>query len=422
MGIDLSPPTTWVAIGRKYAPIARQAYELTPAVEEKMAKVLSPARSLDDSIAALHKWVAQDIRYVSIALGQGGYVPRSAEAVVRTGYGDCKDKSMLFLAALRKIGVTGYPVLLNINGGERKELPSIAQFNHMIAAVKRGNGYQFADLTAGTHPLGTLPRSEEGNLAVVVKDNDAEEIRLPESPLVNDVIETRITGTLGEDGNFSGSYEETRKGLLGISLRSAFQTQLDSTRQRMFGRMIASNYFDRPETDSLEAFDGRDFSVPVRTRVRITRAKMISRAGDVSLLTNPARPMDLYMRAADQLEREKERKLPYETGRIVPPYTTKVDFRVKLPPGWTATLPKDELLDVPLARYEMKYSQVGNELRITRTFTGHDNTVPASKRSEMIAWLRRIGSDDARQIVIKAPPHSIASFFGHEGILVVARR
>ncbi|MEO8192593.1 MAG: DUF3857 domain-containing transglutaminase family protein [Gemmatimonadales bacterium] len=408
MTVTVSAPITWVTIGERYVPIASAAYAITPSVEEKLTKVLASARSRDDSINALHKWVAQDIRYVSIALGQGGYVPRSAEAVVRTGYGDCKDKTMLFLAALRKMGITGYPVLLNINGGERKESPSIAQFNHMIAAVKRGNGYQFADLTAGTYPLGRLPRSEQGNLAVLVKENRAEEIRLPESPLSEAVIETRIAGTLSEDGFFTGTFEESRKGYLESTMRSAFETPLDSARRQMVGQALAGLYFDRPETDSLEAFDGRDFGAPVRMRVKITRARLVSRAGDVSLLTNPARPLDSYARVADMFEREKDRKLPYETGRIVAPYTTRSDIRVKLPAGWKAALPKDELLDVPLARYEMKYSQIGDELRIERTFIGLRNTLPASRRNEIVEWLRRIGSDDARQIVIKGAPHSIA--------------
>ena len=78
MTVSVSPSFNWNAIGKWYVPIARDAYAVTPAVEEKMKTVLSNAKSLDDSIRAIHKWVAQDIRYVAIELGRGGYVPRSA--------------------------------------------------------------------------------------------------------------------------------------------------------------------------------------------------------------------------------------------------------------------------------------------------------------------------------------------------------
>ena len=94
----------------------------------------------------------------------------------------------------------------------------------MIAAVKRGKGYQFADLTAGNYAFGQLPRSEQGNLAVLVKENDGEQIMLPEAPMSDAVIDANIVGALGEDGIFTGKYEEVRHGYLESTMRAAFQT------------------------------------------------------------------------------------------------------------------------------------------------------------------------------------------------------
>lgn len=408
MTVSVSPSFSWNAIGKWYVPIAREAYAVPPTVEEKMKSVLAGARSLDDSIRALHKWVAQDIRYVAIELGRGGYVPRNAETVVRTGFGDCKDKAMLFLAALRKIGVTGYPVLLNINGLERKETPSLGQFNHMIAAVKRGGGYEFADLTAGTFALGQLPRSEQGNLAVLVKENDAEQITLPESPLSDAMIDATITGKLGEDGIFSGRYEEVRHGYLEATMRAAFQGPLDSTVRQRFSRAVTGLYFDRPETDSLIAFDGKDLKAEARVSTKITRAKMVTRIGGVNLLTNPLRPLESYSRTADAIEAENNRKLPYDVTKLVPQYTTHHVVRIKLPVGWVATLPKSEKLDGPVAHYESSFSQIGDELRIERTLSGIKGVIPASRRIEIVEFLRKMAVDDAKLIVIKGAPHSLA--------------
>jgi hypothetical protein len=409
MTVSVSPSFKWSAIGKWYVPIARDAYAISPSVEEKMKSVLTLARTLDDSIRAIHKWVAQDIRYVAIELGRGGYVPRNAETVVRTGFGDCKDKAMLFVAALRKIGVTGYPVLLNISGLERKETPSLGQFNHMIAAVKRGKGYEFADLTAGTYPFGKLPRSEQGNLAVLVKDNEGEEITLPESPSSDAIIDAAITGKLSEDGVFTGRYEEVRHGYLEATMRAVFQNPLDSARRQNFGRAVTGLYFDRPETDSLVAFDGKDLSAEARVSTKITRAKIVSKIGDVNLLTNPLRPMESYSRVADAMETDNDRKLPYDMAKVTPQYTTHSVVRIKLPVGWTATLPKSEKLTGPAARYEVSYSQVGDELRIERTLSGLKGVVPASRRLEIVEQLRKIGSDEAKLIVIKGAPHSLAS-------------
>jgi hypothetical protein len=382
---------------------------ISPAVEEKMKSVLAGSKSLDDSIAALHKWVSHDIRYVAIELGRGGYVPRSAETVVRTGFGDCKDKAMLFLAALKKIGVSGYPVLLNINGFAQKATPSLGQFNHMIAAVKRGNTYEFADLTAPTYPVGHLPRPEQGSLAVMVKEKGGEQITLPETPASETVDETRINGVLGEDGNFSGTIENWYTGDLDPALRALFQSPLDSTRGKFIGREIAGQYFERVETDSLIAFDGNDFRAQARIKMKVVKAKLVSRAGDISLLTNPVTPMDSWSPMADLIERQKDRKLPYETGQIIGPSTTHVDVRIRMPAGWKATLPADVKLNGPIGRFEVKYSQSGNELHIERTIAAISATLPASRQSEIVDWLRKAGSDDGKVIVLKAPPHSVAS-------------
>jgi hypothetical protein len=408
MTVSVSPSFNWDAIGKWYVPIARDAYAISPSVEEKMKSVLTGAKSLDDSIRRIHKWVAQDIRYVAIELGRGGYVPRNAETVVRTGFGDCKDKAMLFLAALKKIGVTGYPVLLNIYGAERKETPSLGQFNHMIAAVKRGKGYEFADLTAGNYAFAKLPRSEQGNLAVVVKENDSEEITLPESPSSDALIDAAISGKLGEDGVFAGRYEETRRGYLEATMREVFKDPLDPAKRSNFGRAITGLYFDRPETDSLVAFDGKDLSAEVKVSAKITKARMVTRIGDVNLLTNPLRPMESYSRVADAIAEDNDRKLPYDMSKFTPQYTTHSVVRIKLPVGWTAILPKSEKLTGPVARYEVSYTQVGDELRIERTLTGLKGVVPVSRRQEIVEQLRKMGSDEAKLIVLKGSPHSLA--------------
>lgn len=407
MRVTVSPPHSWAAIGRWYAPIAKDAYAIGPLAAQKMTTILAGARSLDDSIRALHKWVAQDIRYVAIALGSGGYVPRSADSVVRTGFGDCKDKSMLFLAALRKIGVKGYPVLLNISGGEQKEAPALGQFNHMIAAVERGTAYQFADLTAETYPIGKLPRSEEGNVAVLVKERDAEEITLPESPLGK--MTTTVTGRLSTDGVFTGTLEQAVSGELEMSLRSLLQIPLDSAQRQRFARGIARSYFEAADADSLQSFDAKDFTAPARLKVRITRAQAVTRAGEVQLLTNPLRPNTLYARVAEDLKDDPPRKFPIETSKMLSPGETRSIVTIKLPQGWRAQLPKNVVLNGPVGNYSLTYAQTGDELRMERVVSGIKQVLPASRMPDVIAWLKAAGSDDGKLIVLQPPPGKLTT-------------
>jgi len=109
------------------------------------------------------------------------------------------------------------------------------------------------------------------------------------------------------------------------------------------------------------------------------------------------------------LDNQKDRKLPYSTKNFLPLPTDHIDVRIKLPAGWTVTLPPDVKLDGPMGHFYLTYSQTGTELHIERTLTGFDATIPASRQGEITDWMRKIGSDDGKFLVIKAPPHSVAS-------------
>jgi len=97
--IDIAAPSSWKDIGAWYAGLARDRYQVTPAVARKVAELVQGAHSLEDSLRALHRFVAHDVRYVAVSLGIGGYQPRPAAQVLETGFGDCKDKATLFVHA-----------------------------------------------------------------------------------------------------------------------------------------------------------------------------------------------------------------------------------------------------------------------------------------------------------------------------------
>ncbi len=403
MTVTVSPPFDWQTIGKWYAPIAHDAYAITPVVEQKIAAAVAGARNREDSIRAIHRWVAQDIRYVAIELGRGGYVPRNAETVVQTGFGDCKDKAMLFLAALRKIGVNGYPVLLNAFGAARSSSPALGQLNHMIAAVRIGDAYKFTDLTAGTYPLGHLPSSEGGSIAILVKESDADEIRLPLERAPVGGTETVITGSLSDDGNFKGEVEQRFTGSMEAGVREVFDNPPDSVRRSFFARVMAQLLFDQAEGDSLEWFDGKDLAAPAKVRARVSATKVLSQAGGVQILTNPLKPLTFLARMGTELQKEPQRTSPVDLRQIAAPTRTHTEVRVRLPAGWRATLPKNESVSGPPGTYEMTYAQVGDELRISRTLTGTRDVALASQMPQVIEWLRAVGKDDSKLIVLQRP-------------------
>lgn len=419
MSVSLSSPTTWQSIAAWYAGLAKDRYAVGPAVAARVSAAVAGARTLDDSIRAVHRWVAQDVRYVSISLGLGGYQPRAPQTVVETGFGDCKDKATLFVAALRSLGVAAYPVLLSADGGVERGMPSIEQFDHAIAAVERpqavaaGSGarlgapdgadrYVFTDLTSDLTPYGMLPLSEQGEFALVVHpDGRGEEVTLPLDPIPANASTMTIVGTVSEQGLFEGRLEERDSGNMGVALRAVFTTPMDSTKRANFTRSLASHYFEGADGDSLVVFEGKDLAAEPRLSLRIRHGRATTTSGETVILNNPLGTMSRFTQMADEVERHTPRRFPVDARRVMGTTSGSMDVRMTLPQGWRARLPKGVAATGPFGSYVSEYAQEGQVLRITRRVSGARGVLPPERAGDLVAWMRSVGSDNAPFIVLE---------------------
>jgi transglutaminase-like putative cysteine protease len=404
MSVRISSPTTWAQIGKWYADNARSRYVATPAVDSAIHAAVKDARTLDDSIRAVHRWVAQDIRYVAIALGMGGYQPRAPDEVVRTGFGDCKDKATLFVVAMKKIGVTAYPVLLSSTGGVDRDMPSISQLDHAIAAFKRHgeSKYEYVDLTASLTPLGEIPHDYQGEFGMVVHpDGAVEEITFPMAPVTANRSDRRIVGTLSTDGEFNGHYFADGVGASQYSLRSAFENPLDSTQRANAANAIARGVFDGAQGDSLIGFAGKDLRATPRLSIVVKNGHAASMAGNNAILTNPFGSMSAFTTLATQLEAEGKRVFPIDATKVFGYGQASMELRLTLPDGWHAELPPGVTAASEFGKYESAYRQDGRDLILTRTMTGVPGVYPPDRIGALLDWVRSIAKDDAKLIVIE---------------------
>ncbi len=403
MSVEVSSPTTWATIGKWYANNARSRYVSTPPVDSAIAAAVKGSRTLEDSIRAVHRWIAQDINYVSIALGLGGYQPRSPDEVVRTGFGDCKDKATLFVVALKKLGVTAFPVILSSTGGVQRNMPSISQLDHAIAAYRLPGStqYEYADLTASLTPLGQLPFAYQGGFGLVVHpDGTSEEITFPKAPLAGNESEDDVVGVLSSTGEFNGRYEESGSGAGQYTLRAAYENPFDTAQRSKIANAAAARIFEGAQGDSLDVFAGKDLQAPARVSLQLRGGHAASMAGNNAILTNPLGSMAGFATTAQQLETAGPRRFPIDAEKVFGYGVRKLEFRVTLPEGWHAQLPPSIDASSEFGRYQDQYSQTGRDLVISRTMTGAAGIYPPDQLSALLQWIRAISKDDAKLIVI----------------------
>jgi len=404
--MEISSPLSWGDLAHWYANLSTGRYALSPTLETQLAEHVKDARTLEDSIRAVHRWVSQDFRYVSLSLGIGGYLPRLPAQVLETRYGDCKDKATLFIALARRMGLKAYPVLLSSSGGADSTLPTVQQFDHMIAAVDRPaqlGGRIYLDLTSDLTPYGELPPAEEGSFALVVHDDGTYEgITLPESTPAANRAETHIVGELSADGNFAGHYTELKTGGLQYSLRSAYARVFSKDELSRLTQALANGVFSGASGDSLKLFDGRDLQATPTVSLAVHDAPVLSSGGGTRIFTLPtALPNFESLGLASQLERRKPRRYPIDISEVIGPIETVSELRMTLPPGWKAELPQNITESSRFGSYTAQYAQNGRELQITRRMTGARGTAPPDSIDALITWLRAISKDDVKFIVLK---------------------
>ncbi len=139
--VQLSSFDNWEEIGRWYGDLQKERVTATPEIRSKAEELTRNAKDEDPKLRAIYSYVSTQFRYIGIAFGTGRYQPHSAAEVLSNQYGDCKDKHTLLASLLGAVGISAYPALISSSHEIDSDVPSPAQFDHVITAVRRGTDF-----------------------------------------------------------------------------------------------------------------------------------------------------------------------------------------------------------------------------------------------------------------------------------------
>jgi transglutaminase-like putative cysteine protease len=172
--VEVADALSWAEIAdifrAAYAPPAETPAIVQTEVSRIAAAFASPA---DRTVAAL-RYVQREIRYLSVSIGEGGYVPRPIEDICARRFGDCKDVSRLLTTMLRALGIDAAPALVNTRVGEAldRAMPGVHWFDHCIVRARLDGKTYWLDGTFGEQggDLGNLYQPQLG-YALPLEDN-----------------------------------------------------------------------------------------------------------------------------------------------------------------------------------------------------------------------------------------------------------
>ncbi len=126
------------------------ALKAEPNLESVFKEIFIGNESMDEKINKVIDFVQDDIRYMGMEAGIGSIKPTHPEQVIKQRFGDCKDKSLLLVWLLKKIGVKdAYPALVNTAMTKKTDqiFPTNEIFNHCIVMFKHKDVSYWVDPT-----------------------------------------------------------------------------------------------------------------------------------------------------------------------------------------------------------------------------------------------------------------------------------
>lgn len=242
--LEVSAYAGWSEISRVMAPLYARAQTLAPGSPLNAEIAQIAAASADPKVRAMAalRLVQDKIRYFALAMGEGGYVPATADETWKRRFGDCKGKTVTLLALLAGLGIEAEPVLVSNAFGDSLggRLPMTRLFDHVLVRARIGGRSYWLDGTrTGDRSLAALLSSPFGfGLPVRAAGVELEAIPLvaPDEALSD--ITIRYDASKGFNQRVEFTAEMVLRGDLAAAWRTALAAQGEAALGDSFRNMV----------------------------------------------------------------------------------------------------------------------------------------------------------------------------------------
>lgn len=400
---------SWQAIGNWYRGLSEERRNLTPPIAERVHQLTGANAGLEAKVRALTTFMQDEIRYVAIEIGIGGFQPHYAGDVFRSRYGDCKDKVTLLSTMLQEAGVRSQYFLITTYRGAVNPTTASPWFNHAIIAIelpageipasyeavvtaKTGLRYLLFDPTDTYTPVGKLRGELQDSYGLLVTETGGELIHTPLLRPASNLLSRQGHFTIDADGTLSGELLEERTGDHAMIERLYMAHANDQERMQRLERRL---------NHSLKGFSLRELQIQqptdlqekLKLSVKLT-APLYGQVRGPLLLVRP--------RVVGEKSFGIEHKPRHYSLEMGAPAHEVDRFELDVPPGYQVDdLPDGQNVDFGFASYHSKYESQGSKIQYWREYDQKDVSVPAGKIEDVRKLESLIGADEQSVVILK---------------------
>ena len=384
--VQVTTFASWEDVGRWYGGLQQDPLEVTAAIQAKAAELIKGHTAEEDKIHAIYNFVSLKYHYVGLDFGIGRYQPHAADDVLDNGYGDCKDKHTLLASLLKAAGIEAWPVLIHSQRKLDPDVPSPAQFNHVITVVPRGGQFLWLDTTPEVAPYGLLLLNLRDKQALMIPTSKPPALETtPQNPPFPEEHEFSTEGKLGPDGTFTGHIEQSYRGDTEVYLRAAFRQVSQSQWKEAVQRFSYGMNFGG-DVSNVKMSSPDELDKPFQLSYDYVRKNF----GDWENrhVLAPLPPIGLEIVKGS---REKKPSEPVQLGGL-----GKATYRsrVELPAGYAATAPALCHLSEPYAEYSDDTRIENGVMTTRREMVVKKNEIPLSDWDGYHKFGRAVADDE----------------------------
>lgn len=366
--VELTDYRGWSDVSALMGPLFERAATLEPGspLHAEIARIAGAHAEPADRAAAALRLVQEDVRYLALAMGEGGYVPATADETWRQRFGDCKGKTALLIALLRGLGIEAEAALVStvFGDGLDQRLPLLSLLDHVIVrTVIDGQVYWIDGTRVGDRAIADAPVPPYAwSVPSRAGAPELERIEVPPLRRPSLLISLAFDASSGLDAPARLEGQMVMRGETAVVMQANLANLSAADRDKGLRDMweAAAEGFEVDSVDAVYDDDAGEFRLSMKGTGRLwwTAAGGARRLEFPETVMNfpiaPVRPAGPY---AD---------LPYVVGH---PHYMLTTIALKLPPGAAGLTVEGDDVDQELGGYSLKRSTVMAHDAVTVTLS-----------------------------------------------------
>lgn len=385
--------TSWKNYGLWINDLYDKVSGLTEGKKQFYLDMVKNAPTDKEKAAILYNYMQNNMRYVSIQLGIGGWRPFPASFVEEKKYGDCKALSNYLKSTLDAVGIKSNLVIIYRDYEPRivDENFPMNDFNHVILCIPQAKDSMWLECTSTSLPFANLDETTLSRKAVMITGNGGVLVNTPVSNFKSNTESIYTEIEVNDEGGAKVKMNHTLYGDGREKMLMRYHDLKEDDKRRFF---ITNMEWKNP--DIFEISNSKNKENPYLVTAKMGYEKIYSFNAGSKLFFETR----LYPIFDEDIPEEKRLRDYYFTV----PYQLMDTTVYKFPAAFSLeTLPKNKLVQFPFAEYSCNYTWnvASHTLTSIALLQVKDRVIKVADYPKLLDFKKQVMADINEKIVMK---------------------